>query len=176
MIIIIRGQTHSGKTYLAQKLLEKYHFPYLSIDHIKMGLIRSKNCNLTPYSSELELTNYLWPIIKEIIKTNIENNQNLIVEGIYIPCNINNDFEENYKKHIKTVNIIFSEKYIKDNYSIIKEFSSAIESRFVQEDLTKEELIVKHKTNLEECIKNKTEYYLIDRVNDFKDLVNKITL
>ena len=41
MIILITGASHTGKTVLAQKLLEKYHYPYLSIDHLKMGLIRS---------------------------------------------------------------------------------------------------------------------------------------
>ena len=85
MIIIITGASHTGKTIMAQKLLEKYKYPYLSIDHLKMGLIRSKNTNLTPLSDDQELTNYLWPIVKEIIKTAIENNQNLIIEGWYVP-------------------------------------------------------------------------------------------
>ncbi len=41
MVILITGASHTGKTALAQKLLEKYKFPYLSIDHLKMGLIRN---------------------------------------------------------------------------------------------------------------------------------------
>ena len=69
MIILIAGASHTGKTLLAQQLLEKYKYPYLSIDHLKMGLIRSGNTNLTPLSSDEDLTNYLWPIVKEIIKT-----------------------------------------------------------------------------------------------------------
>ena len=85
MIILIAGDTHTGKTLLAQKLLEKYHFPYLSIDHLKMGLIRSGQSQLSPDSSDAELTRELWPIVREIIKTNIENSQNLILEGCYIP-------------------------------------------------------------------------------------------
>ena len=48
MIILITGASHTGKTVLAQKLLEKYKYPYLSIDHLKMGLIRSGNTDLTP--------------------------------------------------------------------------------------------------------------------------------
>lgn len=84
MIIIITGASHTGKTNLAQKLLEKYKYPYLSIDHLKMGLIRSKNTILTAEDDEA-LTPYLWNIIKEMIKTAIENHQNLIVEGCYIP-------------------------------------------------------------------------------------------
>ena len=115
MIIIISGASHTGKTFLAQKLLEKYNFPYLSIDHLKMGLIRSNNTFLTPYSSDDELTNYLWPIVSEIIKTAIENKQNLIVEGCYIPFNYKDDFDELYLKNIKEYFLVMTEKYI-NNY------------------------------------------------------------
>ena len=67
MIILITGASHTGKTLLAQKMLEKYKYPYLSIDHLKMGLIRSGNTELTP-EDDNDLTEYLWPIVKEIIK------------------------------------------------------------------------------------------------------------
>lgn len=83
MIILIAGASHTGKTLLAQRLLEKYGYPYLSIDHLKMGLIRSGYTSLTPESCDRELTDYLWPVVREIIKTAIENRQNLIVEGCY---------------------------------------------------------------------------------------------
>lgn len=72
MIILIAGDTHTGKTLLAQRLLEKYKYPYLSIDHLKMGLIRSGQCGLSADSSDAELTEYLWPIVREMIKTCIE--------------------------------------------------------------------------------------------------------
>ena len=85
MIVLIAGASHTGKTLLAQRLLEKYKYPYLSIDHLKMGLIRSGNTELTPLSNDSELTEYLWPIVREMIKTAIENGQNLIIEGCYIP-------------------------------------------------------------------------------------------
>ena len=91
MIILITGASHTGKTILAQRLLEKYKYPYLSIDHLKMGLIRSGNTNLTPEDDE-ELTDYLWPIVCEMIKTAIENKQNLIVEGCYVPPEWKTDF------------------------------------------------------------------------------------
>ena len=118
MIILIAGTSHTGKTNLAQKLLEKYHYPYLSIDHLKMGLIRSGNTNLTPLDDD-KLTDYLWPIVKEMIKTAIENNQNLIVEGCYIPFTWNEDFDENYLKHIKYCCLIMTEKYIRNHWNIM---------------------------------------------------------
>ena len=91
MVILIAGTTHTGKTALAQRLLEKYKFPYLSLDHLKMGLIRSGETDLSVFDDE-NLTPYLWSIVKEIVKTAIENGQNLIVEGCYIPFDWKKDF------------------------------------------------------------------------------------
>ena len=76
MIILITGASHTGKTLLAQRMLERYRYPYLSIDHLKMGLIRSGQTKLTPADDDA-LTAYLWPIVREMIKTAIENRQNL---------------------------------------------------------------------------------------------------
>ncbi len=112
MIILIAGASHTGKTALAQKLLEKYKYPYLSIDHLKMGLIRSGYTHLTPEDAD-ELTDYLWPVVREIIKTAIENKQHLIVEGCYIPFDWQRDFEEEYLGQIRYFCLVMSEKYHK---------------------------------------------------------------
>lgn len=113
MIILITGASHTGKTALTQKLLEKYKYPYLSIDHLKMGLIRSGNTKLTPMSDDKDLTAYLWPIVREMIKTAIENKQNLVVEGCYIPFDWQKDFEREYLEVIKYYCLVMSENYIK---------------------------------------------------------------
>lgn len=73
-----------------------------------MGLIRSKNTNLTPADDD-ELTNYLWPIVREMIKTAIENKQNLIVEGCYIPFDWRRDFDEVYLESIKFICIAMTD-------------------------------------------------------------------
>ena len=119
MVILIAGTSHTGKTFLAQKLLEKYKYPYISIDHLKMGLIRSKYTDLSVEDDD-NLEKYLWPIVREIIKTNIENSQNIIIEGAYIPFNFKDDFSEEYLKNIKYVCLIMTEKYIKNNILKIK--------------------------------------------------------
>ena len=92
MIVLITGASHTGKTAAAQRALEKYKYPYLSIDHLKMGLIRSGNTDLKPDSDDRLLTEYLWKIVSEIIKTAVENTQNLIVEGCYIPFDWQSSF------------------------------------------------------------------------------------
>ena len=102
MIILITGASLTGKTLLAQRLLEKYKYPYLSIDHLKMGLIRSGNTSLTPEDDDA-LTDYLWPIVREMIKTAVENRQHLIVEGCYIPFDWRIDFDEQYLPSIQFI-------------------------------------------------------------------------
>ena len=126
MIILITGTSHVGKTVLAQKLLEKYKYPYLSIDHLKMGLIRSGNTDLTPMSDDEKLTEYLWPIVREMIKTAIENKQNLIVEGCYIPFDWAKEFEKDYLENIKYYCLIMSENYIKNHFDDIKKYANTI--------------------------------------------------
>lgn len=162
MIILITGDTHTGKTFLAQKLLEKYHYPYLSIDHLKMGLIRSHNTKLTPCDSDEKLTEYLWPIVVEMIKTAIENKQNLIVEGVYIPVNYKDNFTDEYLQNIKYYCLIFSKEYIENYYEDIIKYSNVIESR-LDNQLDKQELIESNIQRLKECIKYNNEYILIDK-------------
>ena len=123
MIILITGASHTGKTALAQKLLEKYKIPYLSIDHLKMGLIRSGYTKLTP-EEDHALMDYLWPVIREMIKTSIENGQNLIIEGCYIPFDWSKDFENKYLSHIKYYCLIMSRDYILNHFADIKEHSN----------------------------------------------------
>ena len=161
MIILIAGGSHTGKTVLAQKLLEKYQFPYLSIDHVKMGLIRSGCCDLTPYSSTEELTDYLWPIIREMVKTNIENHQNLIVEGCYIPFDCLQDFDEEYREQIRYVCLVFSEEYIEQHFEDILNHADVIENRVDDSCCTQSALRRENRKNLEMCRKYGCNHILI---------------
>ena len=162
MIILISGASHTGKTALAQRLLEKYKYPYLSFDHIKMGLIRSGNTNLTPMSDDNALTEYLWPIIREIIKTAIENKQNLIVEGCYIPFDWENDFSNEYLSDIKYCCLVMSENYILNHFGDIKKYANIIEERLDDEECTIETILKDNAKMLELAKQHKINYYLID--------------
>ncbi len=141
MIFLIAGASHTGKTLLAQRLLEKYHYPYLSIDHLKMGLIRSGNTQLTPMSGDLELTDYLWPIVREMIKTAIENRQHLIVEGCYIPFDWKKDFSGAYRKDIRGYCLVMSERYIRTHFDDIQRFANVIEARLDDTGCTLEQVL-----------------------------------
>ena len=161
MIILITGASHTGKTALAQKLLEKYKYPYLSIDHLKMGLIRSDNTELTPMDDN-ELTEYLWPIVSEMIKTAIENKQNLIVEGCYIPFDWQKDFEQEYLEHIKYYCLVMSENYIRNHFADIKKYASVIENRGDDTDCTLESVLADNLEVLVLAREYNVNYILID--------------
>ena len=170
MVILIAGTTHTGKTAYAQKLLEKYKYPYLSIDHLKMGLIRSGQTDLTPMD-DAELTPYLWPIVREMIKTAIENKQNLIVEGCYIPFDWQKDFEQEYLANIRYVCLVMSQSYIENHFADIVAYGSVIESRLDDSDLDKDELIAENRENLSQCIAHALPYILIDGSYDELELI-----
>lgn len=162
MIILIAGATHTGKTALAQRLLEKYKFPYLSIDHLKMGLIRSGQTAINVNDDE-KLTPYLWSIVKEIIKTAIENGQNLVVEGCYIPFDWQKDFGKEYLAQIKYYCLIMSKNYIQNNFADIVEHENAVENRLVNGDFAQEQLIKDNEHNLQLCKQYALNYILIDK-------------
>ena len=161
MILLITGASHVGKTALAQRLLEKYQYPYLSIDHLKMGLIRSGNTDLTPMSDEKELTAYLWPIVCEMIKTAIENKQNLIVEGCYIPFDWQKDFDAEYLEYIRYYCLVMSEEYIKNHFADIKAYANVIEAR-INDDCTIESVLADNAQFLTLAQKHNVNYILIE--------------
>lgn len=161
MVVLITGASHTGKTLLAQGLLEKYKYPCLSLDLLKMGLIRSRKINLTP-ADDTELELYMWPIIREIIKTAVENRQNLIIEGGYIPFDWQKDFSEEYLREIRYYCLIMSERYIREQFSAIKEYANVIEQRIDDTWCTLEFVLAENKHYLEMCCKYGCHYIWID--------------
>ena len=162
MIVLITGASHTGKTALAQRLLEKYRYPYLSIDHLKMGLIRSGNTELTPVSGDKALTEYLWPIVREMVKTAVENKQNLIVEGCYIPFDWRKDFEKAYLEQIRFCCLVMSERYIETHFEDIRKYANVVEDRLRDEDCTPETVRRDNAEMFRQCISHKENYILID--------------
>ena len=161
MIYLIGGATHTGKTAYAQRLLEKYKYPCLSIDHLKMGLIRSGQTDLTPMDDD-KLTDYLWPIVREMVKTAIENSQNLIIEGCYIPFDWQKDFAPEYLAHIQYTCLVMSENYIENHFDAIVAYANVIERRLDDSDLDPEVLIRENECNLARCVACRLPYILID--------------
>lgn len=165
MIFLIAGSTHTGKTALAQKLVEKFQYSCMSLDHLKMGLIRSGYTDLTPEDDD-KMTGFLWPIVKEMIKTAIENEQNMILEGCYFPYDWEKYFEPDYREDIRYICLVMSENYIEKHFDDIRKYASLIEERLDDSDCTKEMLLRDNKMTLEQCKSHGCEYWLIDEQYD----------
>lgn len=176
MVILLAGASHTGKTVLAQRLLEKLGYPYLSIDHLKMGLIRSGNTELTPMDDD-KLTDYLWPIVREMVKTAIENKQNLIVEGCYIPFDWQKEFAPEYLAQIRYRCLIMSKNYIEAHFQDIRDYGCAIEQRLDDSGLCARRLIEENERNLVACKANGCDYILLEDVYDIilEDFAKKLS-
>ena len=174
MVILITGATHTGKTRLAQKLMEQRHIPYLSQDHLKMGLIRSGYTSLTPEDTDETLTEYLWPVTREIVKTAIENRQNLIIEGCYIPFTWRSDFSEEYLRELRFLCLCFSDGYIDTHYADILRYEACIEDRQDDGYCTLELLKKENRRFREGCAAEKLPCVLIE--DDYARSVGEIAL
>ena len=160
MVILIGGASHTGKTLLAQRMIERYNFPCLSIDLVKMGLIRSGVTSLTPID-DTGLKPYLWNIVKEIIKTAVENGQNLIVEGAYIPCDWHKYFNQKYRNDIRAYFLIMSANYIKRHWPEIISHACDIEYRR-SDDFSAYNALSENAENLALCKKYGANIIFID--------------
>lgn len=174
MIILIGGASCTGKTLMAQKLLERYHLPYLSLDHLKMGLIRGGSYGgFSAMDSDEEIAAALWPIIKGMIMTAIENNQNLIVEGCYLLPEYVKDFNEQYSREIVSVFIIFSRNYIENNFSSgILQYRNIIERRCFQEDRPITQFTRDHQKIRNKCVENGAKYFEIE--HDYESEIHSV--
>ena len=164
MVILVGGVSCTGKTVMAQKLLEKYKIPYLSIDHIKMGLIRgNKYCDFTATDGDDELTDKLWPIVKGIIMTNIENGQHIIIEGYYLPPERIRDFEPRYLDQIIALYLGFSKGYLEKHFITgVVNNVSVIEQRKYDEYINQESFIKLHAQLKERCRKSNAMFFEIN--------------
>lgn len=161
MVILISGASRTGKTLLADKLVKKHGYACVSQDLLKMGLIRSGNTRLSPTDTD-ELRTYLWGITKEMVKTALENGQNLIVEGCYIPASFRDDFTPEQIADIRFVCLVMSERYVRAHFEDIMRHSDDIERRWDNDDIELERLVRCNNHFLHSCIRCGAPYHLID--------------
>ena len=122
-------------------------------------------------SDDKDLTAYLWPIVREMIKTAIENKQNLVVEGCYIPFDWQKDFGSEYLESIKYYCLIMSENYIKKHFADIKKYASIIEKRLDDTWCTAESVLDENAEMLVLAQKHNVNYMLIE---DEYEIINDL--
>ena len=161
MVVLISGASHTGKTLLAQRLTERHGWFCLSLDLLKMGFIRSGMTTLTPEDDD-RLTDLLWPVAREMVKTAMENRQNLIVEGCYIPSDWKEDFSDEYLNEIRYFCLVMSKDYIERHFSDIKQYANVVEQRIDDTWCTMDFLLEENADYLKMCKEHNYPYILID--------------
>lgn len=172
MIYLIGGSSHVGKTLLSQKLMERTNYPYTSLDHLKMGFIRSGMTELTVEDDD-EFRDWMWPFVVGMIKTAIENKQNMIIEGCYIPVEWKKSFCKEERVHIKSLFVVMSEMYIRKHFSDIVNYANAIEQRI--DDNPNMESLISCSANFQKlCELHGEPCYVIEQVFDVDDMIKKV--
>ncbi|MCQ2597158.1 MAG: adenylate kinase [Treponema sp.] len=172
MIVLIGGASHVGKTLISQKLIEKYHYPCTSLDHLKMGFIRTGRTELT-VEDDSEMKFFLWPFAAEMIKTAIENNQNMILEGCYIPKEWKISFTQEYLKEIRAVFLVMSEKYLRNHFENLSKYANIIENR-IEDEINLERLIEWNNEFKNDCLENGTPFIEIDEEYNIDEIMRRI--
>jgi 2-phosphoglycerate kinase len=172
MVYLIGGSSHVGKTLLAQKLMESSGYPYTSLDHLKMGFIRSGMTELT-VEDDFAMRYWMWPFVTGMIKTVIENGQNIIFEGCYIPAEWQDSFSEEERSHIKCLFIVMSEAYIRDHITDIVDYANVIEKR-LEDEVDVERLVRCSEGFKKECEEYGVPYYIIDGEFCLDDILNTV--
>jgi putative acetyltransferase len=130
MVILIGGTSCTGKTSLARSLMHQLAIPYFSLDILMMGIFRSNpNCGFCPDDSDHSIAEKIWPIVREMIKTDIENGRNQIYEGVQIHPDLTADLPCEYSNHTMSYFLTFSENYLRSSYHDIIRHRAAVEIR-----------------------------------------------
>lgn len=173
MIILIGGAGCVGKTVLAQRLLERYKYPYMSLDHLKMGIIRSgADCGFTAESRDALISKKLWPIVRGIIMTAVENRQNLIIEGCYLPPDKIAALPAEYSEHIISFYLALGYHYSQEHYDEILSHRSDIESRLYPEERTAMEIADENDQTISMCRLTGAKCFVIEK--DYEAEMNAV--
>lgn len=159
MILLIGGDSHTGKTLLAQRMMERYKIPYSSLDHLKMGLVRGyPACGFTSNDSDDVIADAMWGVVKGMIDTCLENGQHLILEGCYLPPE---RVAPLVGEEVLAVYLGLSEAYIRQNFDQIYAFENVIERRCIPDGRTVQDLIDANRTVRQACLGAGLPYYEI---------------
>lgn len=163
LVILVGGNSCTGKTLMAQTLLLRYHIPYFSLDHLKMGLYKSdRDCGFTPWDPDDSIARHLWPFIRALLGTVIENRQSIIVEGCYLLPGLVTELKEYYPQKIISVFLSFTPRYIRDNFITgIMKHRNIMESRG-EEERPLVRFIKEHEDFQALCAASKVDLFSVD--------------
>lgn len=177
MLLFLQGASHAGKTTFTKHLARLTGAGVVSLDLLKMGLIKSGNTDfagLTPEDDDA-IAERLWPIVREIALVADENGQSLIIEGVSLPFDGAGTLaKESGESRAAAFAITFSEEYIRNQYGRICKEASASERRVHQEPPTLEELLFDHESVFNGAWNNGWSVIEIDTPEDWERKIENL--
>ena len=147
MILFLQGTSHSGKSCFARSAARATGAGVLSLDLLKMGLIRSGSAGFSSLRPEddAEIEERLWPIVQAIAETANENAQSLVIEGVYLPFASTAQLAQRLgSEQAQLFAIVFSEQYVRNHHQLIAQTAAAAERRVHQSVPSIAELAADH--------------------------------
>lgn len=177
MILFLQGASHAGKTTFAKRLARLTGASVVSLDLLKMGLIKSRNTDfsgLTP-EDDAAIAERLWPIVREMALVADENGQSLIVEGVSLPFGEAGVLaRELGEGRAAAFAVVFSEKYIRNHYELICQKASASERRVHQDPPALADLLSDHASIRSDAINNGWTLLEIDTPDAWERKIDRL--
>lgn len=177
MILFLQGASHAGKTTFAKRLARLTGASVVSLDLLKMGLIKSGNTDfsgLTP-EDDAAIAERLWPIVREMALVADENEQSLIVEGVSLPFGEAGGLARELGEGCAAAfAVVFSEKYIRNHYELICQQASASERRVHQDPPALADLLSDHASIRSDAINNGWTLLAIDTPDAWERKIDRL--
>ena len=166
MLYFLGGTPRSGKSTTARQFMSETGIPWFELDYLKMGIARGiPEFDLDPNRDDLVIAQQLWPVVKGVAMTYVENHENCLLEGAYLLPNNVIELKQMYGEEIRACFIGFTEI---DTWKKVRELRDFGEltgswewcSQNDDEAMRKVELLKQFSMHIKaECDKHKLTYF-----------------
>ena len=123
MIYILTGIAKSGKSLVANRLIQKYSLPTFSTDYIMMMLVRgNKTLGIDPDGEDEIVANQLRPYINGLIQTMVENKVDYFIEGVHFNPDFARELLDKYPNDVKVLYLGYKDINVEDKINELERF------------------------------------------------------
>lgn len=125
MLYIISGSSRSGKTMIAEKIMEQCKIPYLSIDWLVMGFTNGiPEYGIHDKLWPNEIAEKIWSFLKAFCENLIWSGTDYVIEGEAVLPELINGLLKKYPDSVKVCYVGYTEVNINDKVKDIYDYSS----------------------------------------------------
>jgi 2-phosphoglycerate kinase len=121
LLYIIGGAARAGKTIIAQEFLERSQVPFLSLDLLKMSLVKGMpEAGIDPQESSRRLAIRLWPVVRGLASTILENARDYLIEGDMILPSQVREISADFPGQIRSCFVGFGDESVSKKLFVIR--------------------------------------------------------